>query len=562
MTKQNINNGDKPKSDINENSMTSFASPTSVSTSYNDDSMSSLHLTQVVDAPPFLGVEVSDDDVIDKKMMFDEEAATATEPPSSGSLTTDSSNRSDSSKSEDDDDSLKSTCLQHPRVKEMYSTADWWSLWIGLLTFGVAMTSVFAVPLDQLEAVKYVVPQPYKWEKNPLDAWDAYNLIGIPILLLILMAFYLAALRFMGKLNPKSEEETRVARALQYTKGFVVMSILAVLALWLGSNTWASSRGLGYAVFAILLGMVLGNTILAKPERLPWLLLTARDGEFFIKCSLTLLAVELNVLVSVGAPGMLVAWIGSPLAITLGFFLGMRLFGCQDSLSMIIAVGAAWCGASAISAVAPVVSASSEDVTLAISVVAFFTVIFTFAQPYIAMAVGMPDDIAGSWIGSSVDQTGNVIVSAAIISEEATEVAGIVKMVLNAGLGIMASVVSCYWNSRRKEGEEGKEFRWIMLWDKFPKFTLGFVITSAILTGTMQAIPGTLEAEALPSAISTMNKWWFSIAFVGIGCTTNVKTLFEKAWSSGVIQVYLLANTIDILLSLGLSYLAYGVIVD
>ena len=109
----------------------------------------------------------------------------------------------------------------------------------------------------------------------------------------------------------------------------------------------------------------------------------------------------------------------------------------------------------------------------AISVVAFFTVIFTFAQPYIAMAVGMPDDIAGSWIGSSVDQTGNVIVSAAIISEEATEVAGIVKMVLNAGLGVMASIVSCYWNSRRNEDDEGKPFRWIMLWDKFPKFTLG-----------------------------------------------------------------------------------------
>ena len=177
--------------------------------------------------------------------------------------------------------------------------------------------------------------------------------------------------------------------------------MLAVLALWLGNNTWASSRGLGYAVFAILLGMVFGNTILAKPDRLPWLLLVAKDGEFFIKCSLTLLAVELNILVSVGAPGMLVAWIGSPLAITLGFVVGMKLFGCQDSLSMIIAVGAAWCGASAISAVAPVVSASSEDVTLAISVVAFFTIIFTFAQPYIAMAVGMPDDIAGSWIGSS-----------------------------------------------------------------------------------------------------------------------------------------------------------------
>ena len=40
--------------------------------------------------------------------------------------------------------------------------------------------------------------------------------------------------------------------------------------------------------------------------------------------------------------------------------------------------------------------ASSEDVALSISVVSFFTVIFTFVQPYIAMAVGMPDAVAGN----------------------------------------------------------------------------------------------------------------------------------------------------------------------
>ena len=91
------------------------------------------------------------------------------------------------------------------------------------------------------------------------------------------------------------------------------------------------------------------------------------------------------------------------------------------------------CGASAISATGSVIDASSSDITLSISVVAFFTVIFTFAQPYFALGVGMPEDVAGAWIGASVDQTGNVIASAAIISEMATEVAAIVKLILNSG---------------------------------------------------------------------------------------------------------------------------------
>jgi uncharacterized membrane protein YadS len=82
--------------------------------------------------------------------------------------------------------------------------------------------------------------------------------------------------------------------------------------------------------------------------------------------------------------------------------------------------------------VAPIVSAKSEDVSLAISVVAFFTLAFTFIQAYFAIGVGMDENVAGAWIGASVDQTGNVIASAAIISEKATEVAAIIKMVLNS----------------------------------------------------------------------------------------------------------------------------------
>ena len=129
---------------------------------------------------------------------------------------------------------------------------------------------------------------------------------------------------------------------------------------------------------------------------------------------------------------------------------------------MLLAVGAAWCGASAMAAVQPIVGASSEDLTLSVSIVValtrtrtlaltrtrtrthtrtrtrlflpipnpnpspnpkqvLFTLLFQFVQPYLALAVGMSHDVAGSWIGASVDQTGNVVVSAAIMSEEAAE---------------------------------------------------------------------------------------------------------------------------------------------
>jgi len=138
------------------------------------------------------------------------------------------------------------------------------------------------------------------------------------------------------------------------------------------------------------------------------------------------------VISKVGLEAILVAWLESPLVLIIGFLIGNRLFGMKKGTALLVVVGSTWCGASAISAVGAVIGASGSDMSLSIFVVAFFTVIFTFVQAYIAIGVGMPHDVAGAWIGGSVDQTGNVVASAAIISEEATEVAGIVKIVLNS----------------------------------------------------------------------------------------------------------------------------------
>jgi uncharacterized membrane protein YadS len=96
-----------------------------------------------------------------------------------------------------------------------------------------------------------------------------------------------------------------------------------------------------------------------------------------------------------------------------------------------------------------------------------------------------------------------------------------------------------------------------MLWDKFPKFAIGFLITSAILTGVMIRVDGTAEGDALPRAVATLNKWWFAIAFVGIGLTTNIRKLWRAAVKSGIVQVYLVANFFDMALALVLAYLLF-----
>jgi len=464
---------------------------------------------------------------------------------------------------ESESETAKTVSRLPKQVRDMYTTADWWSLWIGLESFALAMAIVFFVPFEIGDGrARYVIPQPMTWSDQPFDAWDAYGAFGTFYLFLHMGTVYLLAKSFMGKINDEKP-------ALGYAKGFAAMSVVAVISFWLGRQEWCARHGLGYAIFAIVFGMLLANVpILSScngsgdrktlPDALPWLKLVAKDGEFFIKSSLVLLAVEFSVLGSVGLEAIVVAWVGSPVALVAGFLIGTRLFQMDAGITLLVAVGSTWCGASAISAVAAIVGSPSADISLSISVVAFFTVVFTFVQAYVAIGVGMPDAVAGAWIGGSVDQTGNVIASAAIVSEEATEIAGIVKIVLNSGLGVLSTIIAFWWQTRRDNNTaEKKPIDFLFIWEKFPKFVLGYILCSAILTVVLPQLNGTPEGSALQRAVLTLNKWWFSIAFVGIGIGTSIKDLWHGALKSGVLKLYLATNCIDIVIALGLAYAVF-----
>lgn len=473
--------------------------------------------------------------------------------------------------------------LQKQLVK-MHTTKDWWSLWIGLQSF--LLTFLLVIPVskfllggdEKIDRVRYMVPQPMKWSASSvLEAWDDYNIAGIIALFIIFSFMYLSSLWFMGKLQDNKTNDNEgngISRFIEkpffrYCVGFFGLFVIATIAFFIGRNEWCAKHGLGYAVWSIVFGMIIGNSpfLAQQSSKTNCLLLAAEDGEFFIKCSLVLLAVEFRVLGEVGLPAIIVAWIGSPVSLVAGYVIGSYVLKMDKSLALLISTGATWCGASAISAIGSVIESKPQDMSLCISLVASATVLFTFLQAWFAMAVGMDDRVAGAWIGGSVDQTGNVIASAAIISDEATEVAGVVKIVLNSGLGILASTVAMLWQFGDTSGDVSspKRFSFLFLWDKFPKFILGYLVCSGVLTIVIPLLKQQQDinsdqpqvGDAVVFAISTMNRWWFAIAFVGIGITTNMKDLYRGAKESGIIQLYFITNSIDILISLGLAYLVF-----
>ena len=225
----------------------------------------------------------------------------------------------------------KSCCTD--QMNKIHITADYWSLWIGLLSFGLAMVLVFTVPYDKDSTrSKNVIPGPMTWESNPLDAWDLYTLIGTLLLLAYFCILYLVALWCIGKLEKNP--------AIQHTKGFFLMGIIATLSLWLGRNRWCATNGLSYAIFSIIFGMIVTNTPVG--QYLPSLKLASEDGEFFIKCSLALLATEFSVLAKVGLPAIVVAWVGSPIALVSGYIVGKKVLKMETDIALLTAVGATW----------------------------------------------------------------------------------------------------------------------------------------------------------------------------------------------------------------------------
>ena len=478
----------------------------------------------------------------------EEEEKPHTRTHHSDSITTELTSKSDeSSPSTHKPANAHSKGCSTDHLHKMATSADWWSLYIGLASFGLTTILTFTIPYDW--SGSKVIPGPVKWESNPFDAWNVYSLVGTILLLVFFCSIYLMANHFMGKFKKKP--------ASQYATGFFYMGLIATISLWLGGNMALSKNGFGYAIWSIILGMFFTNTPISKLSIFSSLKVASKDGEFFIKCSLALLATEFSVLARVGLPSILVAWIGSPLALIIGYNVCKRLFKMETEVSILTAVGATWCGASAISATGSVIDASNSNISLSISVVALFTVLFTFAQPYFAIGVGMPEDVAGAWIGGSIDQTGNVIASAAIISEEATEVAAIVKLILNSGLGVLCTAIAFWWQTQADVNGNKRKFSWLFLWDKLPKFILGYFLCSGVLSVVLPITEGSHEAETYPKAVLDMNKWLFAIGFVGIGVMTDVRELWAGAFGSGVIKGYLVTNTFDILISLGLSYITF-----
>ena len=159
---------------------------------------------------------------------------------------------------------------------------------------------------------------------------------------------------------------------------------------------------------------------------------------------------------------------------------GIRASGCarklrvDDEFAAMLSTAVSICGVSAAIAACGAIQGDKKKLSYVTSLVLIVAVPMMIVMPWIAKATGMHDLVAGAWLGGTLDTSASVVAAGALISDAAMKTGVIVKFSQNALIGVAAFVLAIWWTlqGRRATGERPSAG---VIWERFPKFVLGFV---------------------------------------------------------------------------------------
>jgi uncharacterized membrane protein YadS len=344
--------------------------------------------------------------------------------------------------------------------------------------------------------------------------------------------------------------------------GFFFVFFIAVLAYMAETQALMKYWGFGFPLWAIVFGLLISNTI-GTPK---WVQ-PAVATEFFIKTGLVLLGAEIlfNKILAIGKPGIFVAWICTPITLILTYWVGQKIIKMPSkTLNITISADMSVCGVSAAIATAAACKAKKEELTLAIGLSMIFTAICMVGQPAVAKLLGLPEILAGAWMGSTIDSTGAVAAAGAFYGEKALYVAATIKMIQNVLIGVTAFGVAVYWCAR-VECLEGQTVSWWEIWYRFPKFVIGFIIASILFSILDQSVGKDMSTIMIDHGVlrgftRIAREWFFALAFTSIGLETNFKE-FKPYFKGGKpITLYVFGQSFQLILTLIVAYIMFYII--
>jgi uncharacterized integral membrane protein (TIGR00698 family) len=406
--------------------------------------------------------------------------------------------------------------------RELWLKEDWWAIWLGL---GIVLAAYLL--FTHGGSLKWIAVMPAKWttfdqlRQHFTDNAERYA--AQLVLWIVIFSFALIALGHKAK---------------DFIPAFILLYFLSVITFAIGQWAQAAKYNLEPPLVALVLGLVIAN-IGALPR---WLDAGFRV-EFYIKTSIVLLGATLpfTLILWAGPTAILQASIVSIVTFLTIFWVGRRL-GLDRRLVATLGVGGAVCGVSAAIAIAGAVGAKKEDVSIAIANVIAWAIVMIFVLPFAAQALDLPAGVAGAWIGTSEFADAAGLAAAQTYSDfvgrDLTLGTGdqtvwaftLMKVVgRDVWIGIWAFILALVATTRWDAAETGRKPQLAEIWWRFPKFVLGFIVASLLITAVTSHYSyddyTKNVAPALVAPIKDMRTWTFIFCFFSIGLTTRFREL-------------------------------------
>jgi len=374
-------------------------------------------------------------------------------------------------------------------LKKLWRTEDYWAVWLGLGLVVLALLVFFSGG-----TIKGWALTPGTWSGlADLGSDLARGAGGYLAVFLLFGSVFTLSMAIMGR------------KVAQFVPGFAILFAGSLAVFYLSGWSVVAGIDLGAPFLALILGLIVGNLV-RLPEWFKASLLT----EYYIKTGIVLLGatLPLTLIVSAGPIAFLQATIVSVGTWLTIYFAATRLFRLEPQFGAVLGAGGAVCGVSASIAVGGAVKARKDHIAISIAIVSVWAIVMiivlTFAVKLMVPAVLSPGE-AGAWVGTSefADAAGFAVVAelsnvierglggGALNADDPINTFTLMKVIgRDIWIGIWCLILAVVSVTLWERGEGARRAVGAgVIWERFPKFVLGFFAASVIMTAVAARAP-------------------------------------------------------------------------
>lgn len=416
-------------------------------------------------------------------------------------------------------------------MKEVLKNEDWLSFLAGIIIITAAWAGFY------FPAPKFGWEDAGTFKKLFTDTGNAAGFFGLMFLLVCtgVLTFFLRKKRISALI---------VTIALIFCISLVSQGISGYKPI--------KYYGFEYVIFALLLGMALRSLF-----GLPGWLKENLHTEFFIKTGLVILGsgIIFGDIVKAGSLGMIQAFVVVLAVWFFAYWIAKKL-RVDDELAVMLSTAVSICGVSAAIAAAGAIKGDGKKLSYVVSLVLIVALPMLILLPLAAKYMGLSPAQAGAWFGGTIDTSGAVVASGSLFGEEALKFSTIVKFSQNVLIGFAAVAISVFWAFREKKetnSSSGKKVDFGVIWERFPKFVLGFIAASVIYSFFVEPA----DVAATKDYLKSVQTAFFAFAFVGIGLETDLSALV-KTGSGRPAWAFIIAQVFNVIFTLILAYFLFS----